>query len=85
MSILRSLRPINALSMAALLVLPCLAHAQTTASGNGASLQAGALSMSAHVSNHHFNGLQVSDAERVRSTLDALSEKELPIILDAKY
>jgi hypothetical protein len=71
MSILRSLRPINALSLAALLVLPCdcLAHAQTPASGNGASLQAGALSISAHVSNHHFNGLQVSDAISHR-TLD---------------
>jgi hypothetical protein len=72
MSIRHSLRPINAPLLAALLVLPCLrpclaqAHAQTR---NAASLQAGALSISVHVGNRHFNGLQIRDAISQR-TLD---------------
>jgi hypothetical protein len=64
MSIRLSLRPIHPLLLAALFLLPCpyLTHAQTPNTGSGASLQAGALSISLHVSDHHFNGLQIRDA-----------------------
>jgi hypothetical protein len=58
-----SLRPISTLFLAALFVLPCkcFTHAQTSSSSNGTTLQAGALSVSAGVSDHHFAGLQVHD------------------------
>jgi hypothetical protein len=71
MSIRLSLRPINTLLLAAALVLLCasLARAQASASHMGTSLQAGALSVSVHVSDDHFAGIQVRDAIS-RRTLD---------------
>jgi hypothetical protein len=64
MSIRLSLRPVNALVLAVTFVLPnsCPLRAQDSAAHNGTSLQAGDLSVSVHVSGHHFNGLQVRDA-----------------------